>query len=171
MSSRSDKGNEESYSPESWDPPEDAEIIDDAEDLKELVLRAQAVSYRGPIPPPEWMEHYERIVPGSAKQMMDDAHAQSLHRRQIETKEVDATLRNASRGQWMGFTIGMVGVLGGLAMAIFGVSLSGGVGVALTGLAALVAVYVTGTWQATKEATQAEQDRTPVRQDPPDSQQ
>lgn len=162
------KKNEGDESPESWDTPDDAEVIDDdGQDSNELILQARAFSYRGPVPPPEWMERYERIVPGSAKQMMDDAHAESLHRRQNETKEVDATIGNASRGQWMGFAIGMTGILGGLGMAFFGVSLGGGV--ALTGLAALTAVYVTGNWRATREAAQAAEDSAPVRQEPPDS--
>lgn len=147
----------------------EGEVVED-EATGNLVYRSQAVSYRGPVPPPEWMEHYERIVPGSAKQMMDDAHEQSAHRRQIETKEVDANIRNAGRGQWMGYSIGLIGVLGGLAMAFFDVSLGGGVGVALTGLAALAAVYVTGNWRAAKEFDQATQDRTPTRQEPPESQ-
>ncbi len=172
MNDRNDRGNGEDESPESWDAPEDAEIVDDDEekDLKSLILRRQSISYSGRVPPPEWMEYYERIVPGSAKQMMDDAHEESRHRRQMTTKEVDATILLAGRGQWMGFIIGMVGILGGFGLAFLGISLSGGIGVALTGLAALAAVYVTGNWRAAQEYTQ-DSDRTPARQDSSETEQ
>jgi uncharacterized membrane protein len=166
----SDWSDKEAEGPSRPEDVNEGEIVgEEDEDFKRLVLRLQAALYQGAIPPPSWMEHYNRIVPGSAKQMMDDAHAQFEHRRDLEKRESEAAIRNATRGQWMGFTIGLIGVVGGLILAFTGVSLGGGVGVALTGLAALAAVYVTGNWRAAREAARAAaEERMPARQDEPD---
>lgn len=140
------------------------------EEAGELIFSARSFGYKGPVPPPVWMEHYENIVPGSAKQMMDDAHEQSAHRRRMEEKEVDASIDNAKRGQWMGYSIGMTGVVGGLGLAFLGISLGAGVGLTLVGLAALAAVYVTGSWRAAKEFAQSSQrSQEPAQREPPSS--
>ncbi len=146
----------------------EGEVVEGEEGSGELIFRARSFRYEGSVPPPPWMEHYNRIVPGSAKQMMDDAHEQSAHRRRMEEKEIDASIGNARRGQWMGYSIGMIGILGGLGLAFFGISLGAGVGLALGGLAALAAVYVTGNWRAAKEFGQMPQGgQVPARQEPP----
>lgn len=44
-------------------------------------------SYRGPIPPPEYLSGFERIVPGSAKEVIDMAVRQQRHRHGMERRE------------------------------------------------------------------------------------
>lgn len=77
--------------------------------------------YQAPIPPPVWMELYDQIVPGSAKQMIDDMDVQSAHRREVEREEARAKIAQAKRGQWFGFVtavggfvVVMTGMVGGL---------------------------------------------------------
>ena len=154
------------------DAPNDAEIIESLpekakEEIVRRIFRAESYRYQAPLPPPSWMEHFNRIVPGSAKLMTDDVHEQQAHRRRMEEKEIDASIRLSFRGQWMGFTIVMVVVVGGLALALLGVTVSGGVGLAFLGLAALAAVFVTNARRGTIEARENREASLPIRQEDP----
>lgn len=130
-----------------------------------------------PIPPPTWMERYNQIVPGSAKQMMDDMHAQSAHRREIEREESRAEVSLAKRGQWFGFVtacagfvVVMTGMIGGLTLAYAGISLGGGIALVLLSLACIAAVFVANRFAARppRQDTPPE-DPVKVRQQPPTS--
>lgn len=158
----------DSEPPNSEDTPDESEIVEgSAEEPQGVFFRTESF-YRGDLPPPAWLREYNEIVPGCARQMIDDVHAQSAHRREIERDESRASIRNAGRGQWMGFIVGMTGILGGLGLAFTQVSLGGGVGVALVGLAVLAAVYVTGTWKSVQDAAQmAQADSSPATQELP----
>lgn len=49
-------------------------------------------SYQGAIPPPQWLEHYDKINPGTAQQLIDMAIAESIHRRENENKAMQANI-------------------------------------------------------------------------------
>jgi len=49
--------------------------------------------YRAPIPPPEMLWRYEKIVPGAAERILTQFERQSEHRREIERKVVSNTAR------------------------------------------------------------------------------
>jgi uncharacterized membrane protein len=51
------------------------------------------VFYRGPLPPPEMLWGYEKIVPGAAKRILTQFERQSEHRREIERKMVSNIAR------------------------------------------------------------------------------
>ena len=87
--------------------------------------------------------------------MMDDMHAQSAHRRRMEEKEVDAAIDNSKRGQWMGYSVAMVAVVGGLVLAYLGKD-AAYLWLSFGGVAALAAVFVTG---ALRERSAAEENR------------
>ncbi len=149
---------EEPTDPVERDPGEEPEVIDPADAGATEAVRefyAAAYSVHTPIPPPGWMREYDQIVPGSAKQMIEDMHAQSEHRRRMEAIEVNAAVDNARRGQWMGFGITMVAVVGGLALAYLGKDATY-LWLSFTGLAALAAVFVVGAW---RERNAAEENR------------
>lgn len=40
--------------------------------------------YQGPVPPPEFLERYEALVPGTARRMLQVAEDEALHRRRLE---------------------------------------------------------------------------------------
>jgi uncharacterized membrane protein len=44
-------------------------------------------SYRGPIPPPEYLSGFEAVVPGSARQVIDMAVRQQSHRHGMERRD------------------------------------------------------------------------------------
>lgn len=176
MSEQSNERGEQDRSLEGQDIAE-GEVVEDTEGEtnEQLTLRTQSLQYRGPVPPPEWMEHYERIVPGSAKQMMDDVHDQSAHRRQIEREESQTEITLAKRGQLFGFTtacagfvVVMTGMVGGLYLAYAGVSLGGGIALVLLSLAAIAAVFVANRFAASPPRQNAPpDDPVTVRREPP----
>ena len=48
------------------------------------------MEFSGPIPPPGFLEQYERINPGLASRMVAMAESEATHRRQMETKLVES---------------------------------------------------------------------------------
>lgn len=129
------------------------------------LYRSEELRYQAPLPPPAWMERYDQIVPGSAKQMMDDVHDQSEHRRELEREESRAEIVLAKRGQWFGFAtacagfvVAMTGMVGGFVLIYVGNSLGAGIALALVGLAAIAAVFVANRFAA----------RPPRQETPPD---
>ena len=131
------------------------------------VVRTEASFYRAPVPPPDMLQGYENIVPGSAKQILDQASEQTTHRMRLEDKAVDAGIDNSKRGQWFGFVIAMA-VVGVGALAVFTGAGLIGVGLILPGLAGLVAVFV---YSQRQQQQQLEEGRAafPAGEDPPSS--
>jgi uncharacterized membrane protein len=70
-------------------------------------VRLTAV-YSGPIPPPDHLAAYEKIVPGIAKQFLEEPHREAEHRRSLEVKMVDAQIRLASQGQTRAFLLACI---------------------------------------------------------------
>ena len=72
--------------------------------------------FSGPLPPPEIIEAYERILPGSANRILTMAEKNQDHRIEMELKKIvldgDETkklissgIQRVPRGQWFGFII------------------------------------------------------------------
>jgi|UniRef100_A0A7V6DR12 uncharacterized membrane protein len=109
--------------------------------------------HSGPLPPPELLENYERVVPGSAERILVMAENQSAHRQQLESRYLSAEIRNS-----------LLGVIFALLLGITGPSLSGlciyagqgWPGAALGGamLVSLVGTFIYGTKQRRIEREQ-----------------
>jgi len=73
--------------------------------------------YSGPLPPPEALEHYDSIIPGAAERILTMAEQNAAHRRNIESRALDAKRRENRRGQLLGFGIGVIALsVAGLAV-------------------------------------------------------
>jgi len=66
-------------------------------------------TFSGPLPPPEILEHYNRIIPNSADRLLKIVELQSEHRRTCEAKGLDAGISIAKRGQILAFVLSLVG--------------------------------------------------------------
>jgi uncharacterized membrane protein len=80
-------------------------------------LEGKLESYSSPYPPPPFLEAMERLVPGSAKDILAEGLKNSAHYREVELREfaiasrdqdfaqsiVSAEAGGAKRGQWLGF--------------------------------------------------------------------
>ena len=111
------------------------------DEIVKRVVRTEASFYRAPVPPPQTLEGYERIVEGAAKQILDQARDQTNHRMGLENRALDASIANSKRGQWFGFIIALAVVGVGAGAVLTGAGAIG-LGLILPGLAALVGVFV-----------------------------
>lgn len=116
-------------------------------------IRAQMAFHSGPLPPPEILENYERVVPGSAERILVMAENQSAHRQKLESRYLSAETRNS-----------LLGIIFALLLGITGLSISelciyagqGWPGAALGGatLVSLVGTFIYGTQQRRIEREQ-----------------
>jgi uncharacterized membrane protein len=49
-------------------------------------VQAKAVSFSGPLPPPEVLQNYNQITPGAADRIISMAEKQSQHRQESEMR-------------------------------------------------------------------------------------
>ena len=102
-----------------------------------------AVRWEAPLPPPALLEQYDRVVPGLAGRIADQARDSESHIREIEKKALTAAVEYRTRGQWMGFAA-LLAILGISAFAI-ATGDSWVAGIALSIVTGTAAVFVLGT--------------------------
>lgn len=100
-----------------------------------------AMQYKGPIPPPTMLKQFDQVVEGAAKQILDDAHAQSQHRREMERMQVEAAISQGRLGQIFAFVIALLVIGGGIYLVATGQSAEG-LALLLPGLAALLGLFI-----------------------------
>jgi uncharacterized membrane protein len=127
---------------------------DDEKSKQHLEIQAR---YSGPLPPPKYLEEYNRISPGSAEKIIIMAEKQSEHRRRMEEKFLDGQLSDAKgdrferkRGQIFGFIISVVCIFVSGFLAIKGyttyaVTIGGGT------LISLVSLFILGRKMSLKQ--------------------
>lgn len=125
----------------------------------------ESIFYReGPIPDPVSLQEYGSVVPGFARDFLGSFLEESRHRREIESRElkleedalllegklVDGNQRRSYWGLFTGFVVCMSALLIGGGLVYTGHDVSGTV-IAGSTLPALVAVFVTGSWNRRKQ--------------------
>lgn len=83
-----------------------------------LALSRQT-TWSGPIPPPEILAEFEKIVPGSAKLIIETAHDQTKHRMGLENHAVTEGFKKAKRGQAFGFILGVSGLIASVVLGLY----------------------------------------------------
>jgi uncharacterized membrane protein len=79
-----------------------------AEEAKHRQLNVfGVVEVSGPLPPPQILEYYERVLPGSAHRLLTMAEEQSRHRMAREASGHEADIRQTWVGMFLGFGIGL----------------------------------------------------------------
>src|SRR3989344_5346523 len=104
----------------------------------------QSVRFSGPLPPPEILERYEKIVPGSAERIIKMAEGQSSHRKELEIKVITSKIHNSKLGLWFGLIIGIVALISSMVMVVFGHAIAGSA-IGILYLASLVGTFVYGS--------------------------
>lgn len=59
---------------------------------QQTALFEQTAVYHGPIPPPDMLQRFDDVVPGSARQILEDAHNEGEHRRNLQKSTTDANI-------------------------------------------------------------------------------
>ena len=115
-------------------------ILVDKDDSQQnnIQVFSQEFSFSGPLPPPQVLAQYEKILPGSAEKIMDNAARQSQHRMDLENKVVHSDVSNSRLGLIFGLIMGLAGFTAAVLVARFGKEtassiIGGGTLVALVG--------------------------------------
>ncbi len=77
------------------------------------MLAAQITTTSSPLPPPEQLAEYEKIVPGSAKTILDTFENQSKHRIRLERTVLGGNVRRS----WTGLILGAIVCLAAFTVA------------------------------------------------------
>lgn len=136
------------------------------EDRREIVRVAHQISrFSGPLPPPEDLANYERVLPGSADRIICMAEGQATHRQSLEQKVINANVSIQQLGLACAFIIAMTAIVGGIWISLKGMS-GTGLSVIIGALGALVGVFVYGKSEQRKELAHNE-DALANRREPP----
>lgn len=107
------------------------------------MTHVQYSEHSGPLPPPQLLAEYDRIVPGGAERIFAQFESQSAHRQYIEKKVIDSNTFVQKFGAFAAFVLGFIAIGGGLLLVYIGKSITG-FGAFFGGLASLIGVYVYG---------------------------
>ena len=103
-------------------------------------LRIEGQIRTGPIPSPEEIGEYERILPGSADRLIKMAEKEQSHRHQIESRGQTHRVGITFVGQLFAFLIGITGIAGGVYLVKSDKPITG-FGVFFTSLATIMGVF------------------------------
>ena len=117
------------------------------------MLAVRSELFSGPLPHPDHLESYERIMPGAAERIFQAFGEEAGHRHAMESKVVDSSMRSESRGQIFGFVIGMTALIGGIGLMAFDKSITG-VATSLSALVTLVGVFVWSKRQKSRQLSE-----------------
>jgi uncharacterized membrane protein len=81
--------------------PEIVEAVEVATKRAAVTATRIAMQYSGPLPPPNMLAQYEKILPGMAERMMLQVEGQTAHRHRIEGKLLDKDYGLKTRGQFL----------------------------------------------------------------------
>jgi uncharacterized membrane protein len=108
------------------------------------LIEAQVSRFSSPLPPPEILKAYDLVSPGLAQAIVDHAMRQGNHRMALEKTVIEGDNRRASRGQILGFILGLLCIASGTTMVLTGHD-TAGAGVIVTGATSLVGTFIYGT--------------------------
>jgi uncharacterized membrane protein len=116
----------------------------------------QQQSFTGPIPPPQILEAYERILPGSADRILKMAEKQSDHRQGLERQVVVGNLAAQARGQHYAFGLCALLFAGGIYLLANGIQI-GGLSTLALAVAGIVSTFIYGRSKQEKERREKQQ--------------
>jgi uncharacterized membrane protein len=97
----------------------------------------------GPLPPPQVLERYEQICPGSAERFLTMAEEQSAHRRTIEKAVIASNVARERDGQRFALAIALVFCTAGTILVLNGHD--SGAWVMIGSIAGLVSTFLYGS--------------------------
>jgi uncharacterized membrane protein len=127
------------------------ELYQIPEDIREKIFEIQTASfYQGTLPPPENIERYEKVLPGTFREILDITKDNAKHRREIDTvsielekKYLEEDINLRKKGQDRAFWVVFLGLIIVALCAYLGESTIGSI-LAGTTLIILVPQFVSG---------------------------
>ena len=124
----------------------------------QVALRME--SYRGPMPSPEYLAQYDKIVPGCARMIVDEFKANSQHARAMDLLGVNGMIRRDARAQWMAFVLMLAGLWTTWELAINGHEKTAiAVATALVGTVVVAFLTGHGPWGKKDESPKEEPEK------------
>lgn len=77
-------------------------------------------SWQGPYPPPEAIDRYEQALPGFFDRIVSMAERMEAAQIEQSARALEAQASAIKRGQWLGFAIGAVALVGAVVCAFLG---------------------------------------------------
>ena len=108
---------------------------------RKIVRASHTESFSGPIPPPDLLERYNKVIPNGADRILAMAEQQQLHRQFMEKSVVEGDVRRSDRGLILGFIITVMFGAGGIYLVATGHDLNG-LAVIFVPLAGLVGTFI-----------------------------
>jgi uncharacterized membrane protein len=113
-------------------------------------LHSQKIeTFQGPVPRPEIIEKYEKILPGAAERIFKSWENQTEHRQNLERSVVKTDNFKSILGVVLGFFVVVIAIIGGIITLLQGQPLFGG-GLSLVGLAMLATAFITSRKEGNK---------------------
>lgn len=117
--------------------------------IVELML-SRTEEHSGPLPSPDYLERYDKIIPNGGERIMQMAEKQQNHRIKIENKVITSQSRQSVLGQIFGFILGIAGLASSTYLALNGQTTVAGI-IGGTTVVGLVSVFVIGKKRQHKE--------------------
>lgn len=114
------------------------------------LVQVASQAFSGPLPPPDLLEHYQRIQPDLVERLMRLTEAEAAHRHELETQALAASERIEGRGQRYGLLIGLA-ALAVAALALFLGFENAAMTIGGTTVVGLATVFVVGRWKKPTE--------------------
>jgi uncharacterized membrane protein len=76
--------------------------------------------YSGPLPPPNFLEQYDKVCPGAAQKIIDMTVNQSAHRIELEKQVIASNIKESARGQLFAFIIVLCLIFVGALFVVLG---------------------------------------------------
>lgn len=141
-----------------------------------LMAQLTISAYSGPLPPPEILEGYERVVPGGANRVITMVEQQAAHRQTLERTVVLSDVKKSYWGLGLGFAVVVMFTLASYNLIMAGHGWQGTI-LGTVDLATIAGLFVYGTVSRRSERQRkADQERALRQRDkthpspPPESQ-
>jgi uncharacterized membrane protein len=108
------------------------------------------ITYQAPLPPPNMLAEYERIMPGISERLVLGMEKQTIHRQGLENKKIDADIASERKGQMLAFILAALAIIGSFYLIATGKDRYG-IYVFITTFASLVTVFVVGKLKQSRE--------------------
>jgi uncharacterized membrane protein len=127
--------------------PDDGEVVVDIEPLAKRIGSEVRTEFQqlhiGPLPPPEELAEYDKVVPGLAERLIAMTEREQAHRHDIQITSVKTGFEIAARGQHYGLAVAILVLTLAAIFAFLGYPVEGAA-IATADLVALTAVFVIG---------------------------
>lgn len=119
-------------------------------ELESQRLTIQASVFSGPLPLPNIIAEYDRIIPNGAERIMVMAERQSTHREDLEASVVKGNISSQTRGSYFAFVLALVSILGGFFLIYTGKN-TAGLAAIIASVGSLAGVFVYSKYVQRKE--------------------